>query len=450
MATRQYIGARYVPKFYTNSVDGSAAWESNVVYEPLIYVTLSNGHMYISKKQVPATVGIPSENTEYWLDIGSYNGISEELQQQIDQLVADLAETNGNVGDLTDLQTSDKTDLVSAINTLVHPKRKFIFIGDSYAEGVGSDTSTTPYQDSIASMFGLVTGDSFYHNEKGGASWKGLNGRKSFKTLLEELEITVTNKNDITDIVVCGGVNDAVGTFSEGLQGLDEFALYARTNYPNATVWVGMIGWSTNATTRTNILNVSKGIYFTSGYKGFQVLDLQYPVLHDYFNDFQSDGVHPTQGGQNKIAWAIAGALKGGKSEYSNPTTSEMTTDASFASTSLAIRWWTAGDDYVFTSGGRTLNAQSNTFPGWRQQIDLGVITQSGFFESLGDNKIGAVPATVGWNDGSVHLTACHALLQIKNRHLYCELWGPHDVVVTNFVYLAISPFTLQISRWLI
>lgn len=86
MATRQYIGARYVPKFYVNSVDGSTQWEANVVYEPLIYVTLQNGHMYISKKQVPATVGTPASNADYWLDMGSYNGFIESLQEQIDDL----------------------------------------------------------------------------------------------------------------------------------------------------------------------------------------------------------------------------------------------------------------------------------------------------------------------------------------------------------------------------
>lgn len=98
MATRQYIGARYVPKFYTNSVDGSAAWESNVVYEPLTYVTLTNGHMYISKKQVPATVGTPASNAEYWLDVGSYNGFIDDLQQQINQLVTDVNAKANMVG----------------------------------------------------------------------------------------------------------------------------------------------------------------------------------------------------------------------------------------------------------------------------------------------------------------------------------------------------------------
>lgn len=86
MATRQYIGARYVPKFYQNSVDGSANWQSNVVYDPLTYVTLTNGHMYISKKQVPATVGTPASNAEYWLDVGSYNGFIDELQAEIDNI----------------------------------------------------------------------------------------------------------------------------------------------------------------------------------------------------------------------------------------------------------------------------------------------------------------------------------------------------------------------------
>ena len=121
MATRQYIGARYVPKFYQNSVDGSAQWESNVVYEPLTYVTLTNGHMYISKKQVPATVGSPVSNIDYWLDVGSYNGFIDQLQDEIDAInnvtipavQADVALKQ----DITDnnLATTDKT-VVGAIN----------------------------------------------------------------------------------------------------------------------------------------------------------------------------------------------------------------------------------------------------------------------------------------------------------------------------------------------
>ena len=128
MATRQYIGARYVPKFYQNSVDGSTQWESNVVYEPLTYVTLTNGHMYISKKQVPATVGSPVSNIEYWLDIGSYNGFIEELQDEIDDItnvvipaLQDDIALKQNITDNT-LTTTSKT-VVGSINEVAALKQ---------------------------------------------------------------------------------------------------------------------------------------------------------------------------------------------------------------------------------------------------------------------------------------------------------------------------------------
>ena len=126
MATRQYIGARYVPKFYVNSVDGSTLWEGNVVYEPLIFVTLQNAHMYLSKKQVPATVGSPANNVDYWLDVGSYNGFIEALQDQIDAhtLAITGLETktaNMKIYNVLDYGATgdDATDDTTAINSAV-------------------------------------------------------------------------------------------------------------------------------------------------------------------------------------------------------------------------------------------------------------------------------------------------------------------------------------------
>lgn len=83
MAIRQYIGARYVTKIYENSLDPSSAeWESGVTYEPLTLVTYLNSS-YLSKKEVPGSVGDPAANPSYWVLTGAYNGQILNLQNQI-------------------------------------------------------------------------------------------------------------------------------------------------------------------------------------------------------------------------------------------------------------------------------------------------------------------------------------------------------------------------------
>ena len=83
MATRQYIGARYVPKFYENS-DGTTEWRSGVAFEALTIVTY-NGNSFTSKKTVPPEIGIPSENPDYWASTGIYNAQVEELRQEVEE-----------------------------------------------------------------------------------------------------------------------------------------------------------------------------------------------------------------------------------------------------------------------------------------------------------------------------------------------------------------------------
>lgn len=90
MAVRQYIGARYVLKIYENSQDPqSAEWEAGVSYEPLTMVNYNNSS-YISRKDVPATVGNPVANPSYWALSGLYNGQIANLQQQVNELTDDV------------------------------------------------------------------------------------------------------------------------------------------------------------------------------------------------------------------------------------------------------------------------------------------------------------------------------------------------------------------------
>lgn len=110
MATRQYIGARYVTKIYTNSLDPSSAeWEAGVIYEPLTLVTYNNGS-YLSKETVPGSVGDPASNTTYWAQTGYYNGQIAAL----DAAINDINDKIGGILFIDEMAGVTDTDKVQA------------------------------------------------------------------------------------------------------------------------------------------------------------------------------------------------------------------------------------------------------------------------------------------------------------------------------------------------
>ena len=90
--TTQYIGARYVPKFFENS-SGTSDWRSNTQYEALTVVT-RNGNSYTSKKPVPANIGAPEVAPEYWVATGIYNEQFREYDRKIDNVITGYKEAD--------------------------------------------------------------------------------------------------------------------------------------------------------------------------------------------------------------------------------------------------------------------------------------------------------------------------------------------------------------------
>ena len=89
----QYVGARYVPKFM-------GLYDATQAYEALCVVDNGMGTSYITK--VPTPAGTPLTDTDYYAVYGASSGAIINLQNQI--------------GDLNDLNTTDKDSLVDAIN----------------------------------------------------------------------------------------------------------------------------------------------------------------------------------------------------------------------------------------------------------------------------------------------------------------------------------------------
>lgn len=118
MAVRQYIGARYVTKIYENSLDPSSAEWEQTTYEPLTLVTWQNSS-YLSKKEVPASIGNPADNPTYWCLTGAYNGQILQLQndiQRIDNTIEYLPATPEMYGAAGDGVTDDTQALTEALN----------------------------------------------------------------------------------------------------------------------------------------------------------------------------------------------------------------------------------------------------------------------------------------------------------------------------------------------
>lgn len=90
---RQYIGARYVPLIYQNPETLDNAWKSGVPYEPLTIVSYS-GASYTSKKTVPAGVGNPADNPEYWINTGMYSGQTNLNTEAIAKIKQSISPVN--------------------------------------------------------------------------------------------------------------------------------------------------------------------------------------------------------------------------------------------------------------------------------------------------------------------------------------------------------------------
>lgn len=210
----QYIGARYVVKIYENSSDPSSAeWEANKNYEPLTMVTYNMGS-YLSKKNVPASVGNPAQNKEYWAQTGFYNGQIMQLQENVANLQEDVGTLESNTSDLptirsniSELQedvgtletnTSDLPTIRSNITNLqANTERNLLVIGNSYVYyGVAQE---------LEKRF-----DHYYEYRGSGTGFVSYLGHgDNFEDLLDNaISDETLDKTSITDILFVSAMGD--------------------------------------------------------------------------------------------------------------------------------------------------------------------------------------------------------------------------------------------------
>ena len=244
--------------------------------------------------------------------------------------------------------TNTNLDALSNKVTKLHHKG-YIFIGDSYTQGYSPDgnISNTFVNQIINNL--KITDVKISAN--GGASFA--NSDNNFLTLLKN--INVTDKNSITNIVVFGGYNDYGWSKTDIITGMTNFFNYAKTNYPNAIISIGYVGFCTDSSTYNKRAD-SVSIYNeVSGHLGGNYLSGCEYILHNT-NEMSSDGIHPNITGHKMLASYCTTALMNGSC---NPTSTE--------SVSLVpAEGWTVDNPnnfIVIKNGGvLTLQIDRNTF----------------------------------------------------------------------------------------
>lgn len=265
MAIREYVGARYVPRF-------TGLYDATQVYDALDVVDNGSGTSYIAKKTVPA--GTPLTNTDYWFVYGASSGAIINLQNQINTL-------DDQVGLLTGLRG-----------------RNVILITDSYG-----DVQNEQFPKIMAAKLGKTVNNGFYYNSTGGSGF--VNG----VTFLSQLQSLILggafDPDDISDIVVVGGVNDGSYTYADIYSAVNDFCTYVKTTFPNAICHVGFISKSTTVGAIYAMLhNVVKAYY--DGAMG--AVNATYIKGVENLLDntmIDSDNIHPTLAGCNFLGWCI-------------------------------------------------------------------------------------------------------------------------------------------------
>lgn len=283
MSIRQYIGARYVPKF--SDVNGGE-WDNTYAYEALEIVKYGNDY-YTAKKPVPTGAAITDR--EYWVLTGNYNGAISNLQDQIDVLNSDIQAVASEIN-------NEKTF------------KNIIMLGDSWALG-HSATHGWPYY--LKSILPDRNG-AIYENYYNGAGFvkegpAGTTGHSFYHLLTEKAAaMTADEKNSIDHILVMGGVNDSGMT---GItQKIYDFADYAIAQFPNALIVIGIISQTIGGSiTRFDYV---RDYMAADGYmKKVRVFDEHNCVpFYNYAND-----THCTNAGYENCAHAILNELLGYK-----------------------------------------------------------------------------------------------------------------------------------------
>ena len=288
-------------------------WDITTAYAPLTIV-FHDDAAYLST--VPVPPGTMITDTDYWENIFDVH----QLYEMIEELETELNEKiDEEVDELT-----DSIDDLDAITVKNNSTRHILFVGDSY---------TTWYSDKLFTEFVSRCGVPAAQCHNVAVSGAGFTIAQTL-TFLEEVQGYTGDKTEITDIIVCGGINDASIDFVSDTvtarntltTAIDTFRTYCNTNYPNAKLHIAYVGGTLPTSSYYSSLHpaISQQWAFWAytiyaGGHGFNVLKA-WNSMHLSVDNYATDGIHPSESfGSAAIGEAVANAFNNNEMIYNRP-----------------------------------------------------------------------------------------------------------------------------------
>lgn len=146
----------------------------------------------------------------------------------------------------------------NAISTYKNFKGKVCYFGDSYSN---IDTCPVNWVDELSNLLGLSSEDVFLSSRWNGSGFIGKGGAPTWGHELQSIitQTTQEQRNEVSAIIIAGGFNDRTSSETDVLLAMESFNTLAKNNFPNAMIYLAMIGWTVDITTSDN--NIPRRIF---------------------------------------------------------------------------------------------------------------------------------------------------------------------------------------------
>ena len=349
-----------------NTITISGLWDITKQY-PKYTIVDDGGTGYLSLQPVPA--GIAISDTDYWIPVGTYSAVIAALNTRVTALETTVGDASSGLVKQANDNTTDISTLkpkVSRLETVADALwGTIVCIGDSYLAGYNPDGNTTDWGTNLITYLNKSNTTLKKYSDSGcGFVATGTGGKRFVDLINDAASDSSFNNADVSLVIIGGGFNDARVNASVGDIGnyMGQANTAIKNNFTNARTLLAWVSNNQYPSTVTHDKMQDAMHNYGLGAAMYQMgylysVGMALKAVGSQTISY-TDGVHPTNYGQQLIALSIANYLQNGDYIGFNPMYNYATSDNMYAlgTDNLVFIDITAQKDYAKTAHNLTCN----------------------------------------------------------------------------------------------